>query len=229
MYTKGDFHIHSTFSDGGLTPKEIITLAKNHNVDILALTDHNCTLGIDEAILAGNKLNITVIPGVELSTRYKNSRVHILGYFKDDSYKNELLIEILKYVKEDKVYKIKKLLGNKINFCPRNNKLCVENGIELLKFFGATVVMAHPVLLNNNIFNKLINLDFDGIEAKYFSNSEEDTKKFISIAKERDLYYTAGSDFHNVQELYRAHGMLGDIFLTEDEISYFLKKSQLPF
>lgn len=229
MYTKGDFHIHSTFSDGGLTPKEIITLAKKEDVDILSITDHNCTLGIDEAINAGKSLNITVIPGVELSTRFKNSRVHILGYFKDESYKNELFTEILRYVKEDKVYKIKKLLGDKINFCPRNNKLCVENGIELLKFFGATVVMAHPVLLSDNIFNNLINLDFDGIEARYYSNSPNDTEKFISIAKDKNIYYTAGSDFHNIKELYRAHGFLGEIFLVKNEIDYFLKKSKLPY
>lgn len=92
MYTKGDFHIHSTFSDGGCTPKEIVMLSKERDVDIIALTDHNNTCGIDEAILTGDKLGIKVIPGVELSTIYKGSRVHILGYFKDNSYKDEILM-----------------------------------------------------------------------------------------------------------------------------------------
>ena len=41
MYTKGDFHIHSTESDGELKPGEIILLAKERKIDIIALTDHN--------------------------------------------------------------------------------------------------------------------------------------------------------------------------------------------
>ena len=91
MYTKGDFHIHSTCSGGGLSPTEIVRLAKQKNVDIISITDHNNTDGIDEAIEEGKRNNIRVIPGVELSTRYNDCKVHILGYFKDDSYKNELL------------------------------------------------------------------------------------------------------------------------------------------
>ena len=81
MYIKGDFHIHSTYSDGGYTPKEILMLSKKKNVDIIALTDHNNTCGLDEAILAGKELGIKVIPGVELSTRYNNARVHVLWIF----------------------------------------------------------------------------------------------------------------------------------------------------
>ena len=98
MYKKGDFHIHSTCSDGKFTPEEVIMLSKEKTVDIISLTDHNNTCGIDEAISFGKELGIKVIPGVELSTRYNNSKVHILGYFKDDNYKNDLLVEIFKNV-----------------------------------------------------------------------------------------------------------------------------------
>ena len=52
MYTKGDFHIHSTYSDGSLTPSQIINLAKKRDMDIISITDHNNTSGIDEAIIA---------------------------------------------------------------------------------------------------------------------------------------------------------------------------------
>ena len=45
MYTKGDFHIHSTYSDGSLTPSQIVRLAKKRQVDIMAITDHNNTDG----------------------------------------------------------------------------------------------------------------------------------------------------------------------------------------
>lgn len=222
MYTKGDFHIHSTFSDGGHSPNEIVMLSKKRNVDIIALTDHNNTDGIDEAILSGKQLGIKVIPGVELSTRYNNCRVHVLGYFKDDSYKNELLIEILRNVKRHKISAIKHLLGKSINFSCKKNKLSVETGIEILKFFGATVILAHPVLLNKNDFQGIIKLNFDGLEAKYFSNTEEDTEYFLEVARNRNWIYTAGSDFHSCSEPFRAHGMIGDIFLNEQEILNFL-------
>ena len=229
MYKKGDFHIHSTYSDGGCTPREVVLLSKKRNVDIIALTDHNNTSGIDEAIETGKELGIRVIPGVELSTRYNNSRVHVLGYFKDDSYKNELLIEILKNVKAHKISYIKRLLGNNIDFHGRKDKLCVETGIEILKFFGATVILAHPVLLNRDDFNNIIKMNFDGLEAKYFSNRDEDTEYFLKIAKDKNLLYTAGSDFHSCNKLYRTHGLIGDVYLNEEEIYNFLVGGNIPY
>ena len=197
MYKKGDFHIHSKYSDGGLTPCEVVRLAKKRKVDIMAITDHNNTDGIDEAIEEGKINDIRVIPGVELSTRYNKCRVHVLGYFKDDSYKNDLLKEVLLKVKQ-------------------------ENIKDILHFFGATVVLAHPVLLCKKDFDNIIKIDFDGIEAKYFKNTEEDTKRFINLAREKNIIYTAGSDFHDYIEDYRIHGMIGDVYLNIEEINNFL-------
>lgn len=229
MYNKGDFHIHSTSSDGNCTPKEVVTLAKKRNVDIIALTDHNNTGGIDEAILEGDKLGIKVIPGVELSTMYNNSKVHILGYFKDNSYKNEFLIKILSNIKEHKISNINYLFKNHMHFKNRKDKLCTENGIKILKFFGAVVILAHPVLLNKTDFDSIIKMDFDGLEAKYFSNRIEDTEYFLKIAKNRNLLYTAGSDFHNCSRFCRTHGLIGDIYLNQIEIYNFLTAGKLPY
>ena len=222
MYTKGDFHIHSTYSDGSLTPSQIVRLAKKRQVDIMAITDHNNTDGVDEAIIEGRRNNITVIPGVELSTRYNDCRVHVLGYFKDDSYKNDLLREVLLNVKQGKIKSVRKIFENKIDFCGFKNKLCVQTGVDILRFFGATVVLAHPVLLRKKDFDNIINIKFDGIEAKYFKNTEDDTKYFIDIANKKKIIYTAGSDFHNCIECYRIHGMIGDVYLNGEEIEKFL-------
>lgn len=222
MYKRGDFHIHSTFSDGGLSPGEIVHLAKQREVDIISITDHNNTDGVDEAIEEGMKVGIRVIPGVELSTKYNECRVHILGYFKDDSYKNELLREVLFKVKHKRISDIRNIFDGAIDFCGYKNKICVKTGIDILRFFGATVVLAHPVLLCNRDLYKILNLNFDGIEAKYFKNTEEDTKYFINFANERGVIYTAGSDFHDYIEYYRIHGMIGDVYLDEKEIERFL-------
>ena len=222
MYNKGDFHIHSTYSDGSLMPSQIINLAKKRDMDIISITDHNNTDGIDEAIIEGRKNNITVIPGVELSTRYNDCRVHVLGYFKDESYKSDLLKEVLLKVKRGKIKGIRKIFQDRIDFCGFNNKLCVQTGVDILRFFGATVVLAHPVLLCKKDFNSIININFDGIEAKYFKNTENDTKYFIDISNKKNIIYTAGSDFHNYIECYRVHGMIGDVYLNEEEIEKFL-------
>lgn len=223
MYTKGDFHIHSIYSDGSLTPSQVVRLAKEKQVDIMAITDHNNTDGVDEAIIEGRKNNIFVIPGVELSTKYNDCKVHVLGYFKDDSYKNDLLKEVLLNVKRGKIKEVRKIFKDKIDFCGFDNRLCTQTGVDILRFFGATVVLAHPVLLCKRDFVNIININFDGIEAKYFKNTENDTKYFIDIANKRKMIYTAGSDFHNYIESYRLHGMIGDVYLNNEEIEKFLK------
>lgn len=229
MYKKGDFHIHSTASDGNCTPSEIVILAQKRGVDIIALTDHNTTVGLNEAVKCGNYIGVKVIPGVELSTRYNNTRVHILGYFKDDSYNNELLTQVLSCIKSHRIDSVRKLLHGYLNTYYRRDKICVENGIEILKFFGASVVLAHPVLLPPDDFKEIIKLDFDGIEAKYFSNTDADTKYFMNIAKQKNIFYTAGSDFHISQEKYRSHGLIGDVYLNQSEISHFMKKANLYY
>ncbi len=80
-----DLHLHTTYSDGSLTPVEVLALAKHANVTALAITDHDILDGIPEAVVAGKDLGIEVIPGVEISSRYGESELHILGYFVDRS------------------------------------------------------------------------------------------------------------------------------------------------
>ena len=229
MFTKGDFHIHSTASDGNCTPSQIVSMAKKRNVDILSITDHNTTNGICEAIIEGKRLGVTVIPGIELSTRYENIHVHVLGYFRYENYNNELLTKVLKDVKSHKLSEIKHLFNNVIDFYGCKNKLTVQAGIGLLKFFGAAVVLAHPVLIPREKFKDIVSLGFDGIEAKYFSNTEKDTEYFLNAANNLNMFYTAGSDFHKTTDMLRAHGMIGDTYLSSEEIDVFLKRAELYY
>lgn len=73
-----DLHTHSTASDGTYTPFELVRLARNTGLKAIALTDHDTTGGLNEALKAGREMNIEVIPGCELSARY-NGLMHILG------------------------------------------------------------------------------------------------------------------------------------------------------
>ena len=76
-----DLHSHTTFSDGSFTPTELISLANKKKLDILAITDHDTTDGLSEAMKATKDLSLELIPGVELSSQFQNREMHILGYF----------------------------------------------------------------------------------------------------------------------------------------------------
>ena len=74
-----DLHVHSCCSDGTLTPSELVDLALQKGLSAFALTDHDTTAGLDEAIGYAQGRDIEVIPGIEFSTEYKGRDIHILG------------------------------------------------------------------------------------------------------------------------------------------------------
>ena len=79
---RGDFHTHSTKSDGLLAPAELVRRAAANGVAVLALTDHDTTAGVPEAAAAA-PLGLRLIPGVELSADLpEGGDAHILGYFR---------------------------------------------------------------------------------------------------------------------------------------------------
>lgn len=77
-----DLHVHTTASDGTVSPAEVVSRAKTASLSAIAVTDHDTTLGYPEAARAGAELGVEVIPGIELSTKYRRA-VHILGYSID--------------------------------------------------------------------------------------------------------------------------------------------------
>ena len=79
-----DLHLHTTFSDGKLTPMELVKLCSARGLKTIAITDHDSTEGISEALQAAKNLTkISIIVGVELSTDVPGSEIHLLGYFVD--------------------------------------------------------------------------------------------------------------------------------------------------
>lgn len=81
MGFKVDYHMHSYFSDGTMSPTELVKRAKNLEFTEIAITDHETTDGITEAQIAGEALEINVISGIEMEAEYaKGVLLHILGY-----------------------------------------------------------------------------------------------------------------------------------------------------
>jgi len=95
-----DLHVHSNFSDGDQSPLELIRLAKEANVSIFSIADHDTILGIRS--LTDKKVEVidgvTVVSGVELSAQIKHGRMHVLGYGIDLT--NKKLNDTLKYLHE---------------------------------------------------------------------------------------------------------------------------------
>ncbi|MEK9183680.1 MAG: PHP domain-containing protein [Patescibacteria group bacterium] len=91
--SKINLHVHSNFSDGRLSPEQIVKKAKKEKVIFLSLTDHDSIGGVERFLTACRGKNIACLPGVEISTEYKNKEFHILGYNVD--VKNKPFCEIL--------------------------------------------------------------------------------------------------------------------------------------
>jgi len=116
-----DLHIHSTCSDGSFTPREIVELARAKGLKAIAITDHDTVDGVAEAVTAGEKSGIEVVPAVELSIKNEREKdfveLHLLGYFIDyqDEELDDILDRIVQARIEQKIRQIKVLQDDGID------------------------------------------------------------------------------------------------------------------
>lgn len=80
-----DMHIHSIYSDGTYTPEEIVKIAKEKKLDLIALTDHNALIGLSNFRDACEKYGQKALAGIEISTVYNGEEIHLIGYFPVNS------------------------------------------------------------------------------------------------------------------------------------------------
>ena len=93
---KIDLHLHTTFSDGKLSPGELLRFAYENHYSYVSITDHDSFLGYVEALKYLDKYPLELIPGVEISTMHEESEVHLLAYYFDID--NDELNNLLKNV-----------------------------------------------------------------------------------------------------------------------------------
>lgn len=183
-----DLHCHSTASDGILSPTEVIRRAKSNNVDILALTDHDTTLGIPQALTAAEEVGLTLIPGIELSTDFNNESIHVLGYFRDENYKNHELLEFLEDLKkkrESRANKIVKNLKDFYNIEIDINKIISEsNGVVARPHIAKAILEAGYNYTWEEIFDKFIGND----SKAYVPNKKIETEDGIKLLKKFNCF-----------------------------------------
>lgn len=128
-----DLHTHTTYSDGILSPEELVVRAKEKGVDYLGLTDHDETSGIVAAQEKADEISLNLIHGVEISVSWDNNQtIHIVGLNID--FLNEPLQNGLAQIREERVRRAKKmaLKLEKAGMLNLWNEIVAENGFEAL-------------------------------------------------------------------------------------------------
>jgi predicted metal-dependent phosphoesterase TrpH len=104
-----DLHLHTTISDGTLTPAALVRRAVSRGLKYIAITDHDTVAGISQALVATAEFpGLTCIPGVEISTEIESGEVHILGYFVD--YRDEMLNRRMRQIQESRRLRAERMI-----------------------------------------------------------------------------------------------------------------------
>jgi predicted metal-dependent phosphoesterase TrpH len=161
-----DMHIHTSFSDGVFTPKEVVEYASKMKLSAISITDHDSTDGVNEAFNFALHENIEIVPGVELSCEIESesgkSEMHILGYFIDHkSARLKKALNVFKQARCDRAIKI----FNKLK----------ENGVELKNVDFISNV--GKVSIGRLHFAKAL------IEEKFVKSVQEAFQRYLSKGK----------------------------------------------
>lgn len=260
---KMDFHIHTYYSDGQASPASIVKRAKKLGYDMIAITDHDGTGGIKEAVETGKSVGLRVITGMELATETEQGiGLHILGYGFDVQnprlkavladleerrrQRNIKLIRVLNAMGYDisldelqksqpggfigkpviaraleakgyvghykEAFKDGQFLGSREAKAVKKEKLQASDAIALINEAGGAAVLAHPIQTRHvgqpgseefygnmeKIIGRLKACGLKGLECYHPDQNAGQTKRFMELADEYELYVTRGSDFHGL-------------------------------
>ncbi len=145
-----DLHCHSDFSDGSLTPKELLDRALQANVEIFALTDHDTIAGINALRVANSSQKVNIINGVEISTRWLKYDIHVLAYNFDLN--NEDLHNLFKTQKENRINRAQEISA-------KLEKFGIKNSFEKAKKYACNDNIGRPhfakVMLDEGLIRDL--------------------------------------------------------------------------
>ena len=105
-----DLQVHSTYSDGSLTPSELFCLAQKQGVEMLVITDHDGVRGMADVKKSAKKYNFPFISGIELTVTYKGEELHMLGYGFD--YNHQAMKSAGKFYANSREIRMKKMVSN---------------------------------------------------------------------------------------------------------------------
>lgn len=163
-----DLHAHTTASDGKLTPAQVVERAARRGLRVVGIADHDTIDGLPEALAAGERLGLEVVPAVEFSLRHEPDKqfvgLHLLGYFIDPQ--APLLVEMMQKVQhgrvEQKIKQIKKLQSFGFDV-PVDEVLARAGGVPGRPHIAAVLLERNPGRFNSiqQIFDEYL-----GVHAK---------------------------------------------------------------
>ena len=219
---KVDYHIHSYYSDGTMSPVELVRKYHDDEYNIISITDHDGIDGVKEALTAGEALLMQVVTGVEFSTEYKSHEMHLLGYKfdPDNEALNNKLAELKAKRRERNERLVKKLceMGYELSMeelekstpkgyvgKPVIARLMVEKGYipdvaaafepGKIKSLGEKGTAEYRKNLDE-LIRELKKAGLKGMECIHPSHSEEEVMDFVTLAGKYHLHITEGSDYH---------------------------------
>ena len=154
-----DLHVHSTKSDGSYTPTELVNYALEKGLSAFALTDHDTTDGIEEALEAAKGKNIEVIPGIEFSSEYEGKDIHILGlninHTNPDFLKQLEQFQKTRFARNQKMIELLNLNG--FNITPEGIKKRFGNAVITRAHYAILMVEGGYVKDKDVAFHKYLN------------------------------------------------------------------------
>ena len=138
-----DLHTHTTFSDGSQTPTQLVEEANALGLNAVAVTDHDTVDGLPEALAAGERLGIDVVPGVEINLEHDRVTMDMLGYFLAGAPTEELqqeLAELRVYRAERNDRMLERLAEIGLPLDPEDLAAAAENGAVGRPHIGEAMV-----------------------------------------------------------------------------------------
>lgn len=103
-----DLHVHTSYSDSTFSPEEVISCAKEKALSAIAICDHDSIDGIELCQALASKVDIEIIPGIEMSAEKRDAEIHILGYFID--WRQTWFQKKLKEIQESRIERVYKII-----------------------------------------------------------------------------------------------------------------------
>lgn len=205
-----DLHIHSTASDGTVTPQQIVWQAQEAGLSVISLTDHDTVDGVQPAIQAALKADLEVIPGIELNTDWDDVEIHILGYYIDIHSKQlQNILSRLRQAREDRAR----------NMIEKLSKVGIFLSFERLQELAGSGTIGRPHIARAMK------------DAGYVSSVKEAFDNYLRRGKPAYIPRHKMNPFHAIEVIQRAGGipvLAHPGLMNKDElIPEFIKKGLL--
>lgn len=211
-----DLHTHSTCSDGTYTPEELVKYGKEKGLSAIALTDHDTFDGVEEAKAAGKKYGIEVIGGIEFSTNYEETEIHMVGLFLDKncSMIEKRLEEIRQNRIERNIQMVEKLNDLGVNITYEQVKEVANGGIVTRAHIANVLVKNGCCQSNNECFDRYIGKNKPAYVKRQVLNYDETISLIaasggISIMAHPLLYKLSSARLEKVVSDMAAKGLRG--------------------